>query len=77
MATRQQCHCGHDIDSHYEDQSKRPAERVSCLARGCDCAKYTNEAAPAAPAKKLDRPAHASHCQCFRCKAWAEQQTTR
>jgi|SRR5580700_5261654 hypothetical protein len=66
------CHCGHDRDTHYVDQSCQPSARVSCLAGGCDCTKYVNESEP--KPTKIERPKHAWHCRCFDCKAYSDAQ---
>lgn len=43
---KQQCHCGHDIASHYKDLDMEEPARMGCLARGCECKKYLNEWEP-------------------------------
>lgn len=68
MPFKETCHCGHDATTHYLDHDVKPiAERVSCLASGCDCKRYVNENDPK-PKLRGERPKHAKWCQCSRCK---------
>jgi len=39
MSLKTVCHCGHDMDTHFE-------KRHSCLASQCDCRWYRDEAKP-------------------------------
>ena len=69
---KEQCHCGHDITSHYLDQDVRPAKRGSCLAMYCECKRYVNKFDPL-PKARVKRPQHAYQCQCSACKEWEAQ----
>lgn len=77
-AVRQICHCGHDIDTHFESKH-------ACLGMGCDdCKSYRDALAPDPTVRKKpvhpdrwrdgywwnDRrmPAGYEPCQCYECK---------
>lgn len=78
MSLKQECACGHDIDTHYKDPVD--GKRYACLGSRCDCARY-DEGKKAKknvlPANNHDerktaagggRP-HVS-CTCFACLKW-------
>lgn len=57
---REECHCGHDIDTHHE-------RKDNCLAARCDCPFYRDQSKRDSLPRVTRKPNHPARCLCFYC----------
>lgn len=83
MSLKQECDCGHDIETHYLDPSDHV--RYACTGLHCDCSFYgkvdRDWRAPVLPSNNFDESLTHSgggrphnECKCIRCLEWEYEQ---